>query len=134
VSLSSATVRRVKILEHFQPFRVDSTRLIASLAELADVAHLNLASPSGPAQIPRLARLPEPLAVVNLLSRKVCPIIVVGLSETATAYRQRCAAETQRSVRSVRTTLAHAVGGVPPMARDCQGWVRSRIAGLTWAS
>ena len=52
MSLSSATVGRVKILEHFQPFRVDSTRLLAPLAELADVAHLNLAS--RPAQ-PRYA-------------------------------------------------------------------------------
>ena len=47
VTLSSATVRRVKIFRALPTVSGDSTRLIAPLAELADVAHLNLAC-SGP--------------------------------------------------------------------------------------
>jgi hypothetical protein len=121
VILSSATLQHVKILEHSQPFRVDPARLKAALAELADVAHLNVASPMRPS-------LATPPGAPCRTSNPLLIFVLEGLLDhlrwvdgDSEPYRYRCA--TQRTVRSVRTTHAHLVGECPPMADDYQGWV-----------
>jgi hypothetical protein len=106
--------------------------LIAALAEPADVAHLNLASPSSPTQIPAWRALPNQQPVVDLLSWKICSIIFVGSSEgrPPTGTGGRPGAPYGRS----GPPLEHIVGGSAGYGSRLSGLDKSRIAGLIGAS